>query len=175
MTRLYAEFDNATAVVRAIAEARDWGIVRLETYSPYPIAAIERALDAPPSRVASAVLVAGFTGAAAAYSLEWLLNAYLYPLNVGGRPTHFPLAFVPITFEMGVLFASLTAFFGVIIGGRLLRLWHPVFDIDGIESASATNIWLEVGVAGEPPDLDDLQSRLILAGALVVRRHEVAP
>jgi hypothetical protein len=51
------------------------------------------------------VFAAGLGAVAGAYGLQWLLNAYLYPLDAGGRPAHFPLAFVPITFEMGVLFA----------------------------------------------------------------------
>lgn len=175
MTRIYAEFDEPTAVVRAIHDARDWGIVELETYSPYPVAVIERALGARPSRLPRYALAAGLMGAAGAYALQWLLNAYLYPLDVGGRPPHFPLAFVPITFEMGVLFASLTAFLGVLIGGHLLRLWHPVFEVEGFESATGTRIWLEVKVAGDHPDLDDLQARLSRSGALAVRRQEVAP
>jgi hypothetical protein len=55
-----------------------------------------------------------------------------------------PLAFVPITFEMGVLFASFTAFFGTLILGRLVRLWHPVFEADGFESVSVDKFWLSV-------------------------------
>jgi Protein of unknown function (DUF3341) len=170
MTRLYAEFSDPEALVRALAPARDVGAVPVEAYAPYPSHALERALGAPRSRLSIAVLAAGLGGAAGAYGLQWLLNAYLYPLDVGGRPAHFPLAFVPITFEMGVLFASLTAFLGVLVGGRLLRLWDPSRDVEGIESATATRCWLELETDASGPALESLTALLRDAGALAVRR-----
>jgi hypothetical protein len=170
MTRLYAELADPEALVGAVAAARAAGATPVEVYAPYPSHAVERALGAPRSRLSVAVLAAGLGGAAGAYGLQWLLNAYLYPLDVGGRPPHFPLAFVPITFEMGVLFASLTAFLGVLVGGRLLRLWDPSRDVDGIESATATRCWLELETDASGPDLEELIEILRQAGALAVRR-----
>jgi hypothetical protein len=172
MTRLYAELADPEALARAIEQVRAAGPVRVEAYTPYPSPAIERALAARPPRLGVAVFAAGLGAAAGAYGLQWLLNAYLYPLDVGGRPPHFPLAFVPIAFEMGVLFASLTAFAGVIAGGRLLRLWHPSRDVDGIESATHTRAWLELETAATGAELDRLIEILRDAGALAVRRPE---
>jgi hypothetical protein len=173
MTRVYAEYSEAGALVRAIAAVRGWGAVRIETYTPYPIAEIERALAAPPSRLSWLALVAGGGAAAGAYGLQWLLNGYLYPLDVGGRPPHFPLAFVPITFEMGVLFASLTAFAAVIVGARLLRLWHPSSDVDGIESATESGLWLEVEPLAPGADVDALVAVIERTAPAVIRRLEV--
>jgi hypothetical protein len=172
-SRLYAEFDDPSALARAIARVREAGPVRLEAYTPYAVPEIERALATRKSRLSTAVLAAGFGAAAGAYGLQWLLNAYLYPLDAGGRPPHFPLGFVPITFEMGVLFASLTAFISVVIGGRLLRLWHPSSEAIGIESATGMNFWLEV-IAVDPEDESRLGDVLRDAGALAVR-HVEAP
>jgi hypothetical protein len=173
MIRLYAEFDEPETLIRALSAVRAWGPAHVEAYTPYPVPEIERALAARPSRLSYAVFAAGIGAAIGAYALQWLLNAYLYPLNAGGRPTHFPLAFVPITFEMGVLFASLTAFAGVVVGGRLLRLWTIDSEAEGIESASKVHFWLEVVTDASGADLDDLASRLVGAGALAVRRVEV--
>jgi hypothetical protein len=61
-----------------------------------------------------------------------------------------PLAFVPITFEMGILGASFAAFFGVLWAGRLVRPWHPVFEADGFDSASVDKFWLAVPADDEP-------------------------
>jgi len=173
MIRWYAEFTDPGALAGAIAQVRTWGAARLEAYTPYPAPEVERALGAPPSRLSIAVLAAGLGAAAGAYGLQWLLNAYLYPLDVGGRPPHFPLAYVPITFEMGVLFAALTAFASVLVRGRLLRPWHPVFEIEGIESATETRCWLEI----EPPagaDPNQLVAVLGEAGALSIHRAKVS-
>jgi hypothetical protein len=158
------------AVVRAIDRARAGGATPIEAYTPYPSREVERALAARPSRLAPVVFAAGVGGAAGAYGLQWLLNGYLYPLDVGGRPPHFPLAFVPIAFEMGVLFASLTAFLGVIAGGRMLRLWDPSRDVEGIESATCTRCWLELETEAAGPELDRLTAALRDAGAIAVHR-----
>lgn len=149
---LLAEYADLDALLAGIARLRGAGYTRLEIYSPYPIPVVDRALERPPSRLPWVVFVVGVAGAAGAYGLQWLLNAYLYPLDVGGRPPHLPVAFVPITFEMGILFAATTALLGVIVLGRLLRLWDPVFDAEGFETATADRFWLEVG--GDDPRFD---------------------
>ena len=99
-------------------------------------------------------------------------DAFLYPLNVGGRPPHFPLAFVIITFEMGVLFASFGAFFGTLGLGRLVRLTDEVQATPGFESATQDRFWVEVSLA-DPAARDPERTRalLIVTGA---RRVEVA-
>ncbi|MBA3538780.1 MAG: DUF3341 domain-containing protein [Deltaproteobacteria bacterium] len=170
MTRVYAEFASSTALIETIHALRAKHVPRLEAYLPYPVPAVDDALGAEPSRLSHLVFAAGIGAAAAAYGLQWLLQARLYPLNVGGRPNHFPLAFVPITFEMGVLFASLTAFVAVLVGGGLLRLWHPSSDVDGIDSATGTRFWLEArDVEGE--DAIAMVTRVMRdGGALAVRR-----
>jgi hypothetical protein len=172
VTRFYAEYGDVGALIRAITSVRGWGAVRVETYTPYPIAEIERALDAPASRLSRSVFAAGLAAAAGAYGLQWLLNAYLYPLDVGGRPAHFPLAFVPITFEMGVLFAALTAFASVLVGARLLRLWHPSSEVEGIESATASGLWLEVEPLAPDASLESLADVLARTEPRALRRVE---
>ena len=57
----------------------------------------------------------GFTCAALAYLLQWFCNTWDYPLNVGGRPMHPTLSFVPITFETLVLTTSTVAFVGFFV------------------------------------------------------------
>jgi hypothetical protein len=131
-----AEYGRAAELLAAIRKLRAAGYRDLEAYAPYPIHGLDQALEAPPSRLPLTVAIVGLGAAAGAYALQWLLNAFLYPLDVGSRPPHFPMSFVPITFEMGILFASFTCFFGVLALGRLLRLWQPIFEVDGITSAT---------------------------------------
>ncbi|MDX2093323.1 MAG: DUF3341 domain-containing protein [Kofleriaceae bacterium] len=174
MIHVFAEYADPAALARAIDEVRAWGPVRVEAYTPYYVPEVERAIGARPSRLPIAVLIAGLLGAAGAYGLQWLLNAYLYPLNVGGRPPHFPLAFVPITFEMGVLLAALTAVGAVLVGARLLRLWYPSSEVIGIESATAWRFWLDVAPVDSTADVDALISVVQRTQPLAVQRLEVA-
>lgn len=168
---ILAEFSSPEDLVLAIGSMREAGITRLDAYTPYPLDSVENALALQRSRLPKLCAAAAFLGAAGAYFLQWLLEAHLYPLNSGGRPVHFPLAFFIITFEMGVLAAGLTAFFGVLFTCRLLTLWDPVDEIDGFESASNDRYWLTVtGRDARDEDAAETQRRLGELGSLRVVR-----
>ena len=169
--RLYAEYDAPEPLVKAIADARAWGPVDVEAYTPYPVKEIDHAIGGRDSWVSYPVLAGGLGAAAGAYGLQWLLDAYLYPLDVGGRPPHFPLSFVPISFEMGVLFASFAAVIAVFVGGKLLRLWDPSREVTGIESATSTHFWLELSV----PRGSDIDRLTEIVRATEPLRVEVMP
>lgn len=141
---ILAEFETMEALVAAIEVMRGHGYRRLDAFIPYPAHEVEHALHLRRSRLPFLIFAVGLTAAGGAYFLQWFLNAYLYPLNVGGRPPHFPLTYLIITFEMGILFAGFTAFFGVLGLGRLFRLWDPVFELDGFEGVTDDAWWLLV-------------------------------
>lgn len=167
---LLAEFETPEALVSAIHGLREKGYRELEAYTPYIVIEAEEALEIRRSRLPYAIFIGGVFGAGAAYFLQWFLNAYLYPLDVGGRPPHMPLAFIPITFEMGVLFASFTAFFGVLVRSRLGRLWDPVFEVPGFTSASIDRFWLEVRAKDPAFDVERTARHLRDQGARRVER-----
>ena len=173
MTHLFAEFAAPEAVVTAIERLRGRRALRdLDAYTPYPVHEIEHALAIGRSRIPFICFATGIAAAAAAYLLQWWMNAYDYPLNVGGRPPHMPSAFVPVTFEMGVLGAAFTAFVCVLWRAGMPRLWRPAFEVDGFESASVDRFWLTVHTEpGDHADLDTLRSELVAAGALRVVEH----
>src|SRR5687767_13842296 len=102
---LLAEFDSADDLVRAVKQLRALGHEDVESYAPHAIEELE-ALE-PRPRLPWLAGLAGFAAAGAAYFVQWYLACVDYPLNVGGRAQHAPLAFVPICFELGVLAAAL--------------------------------------------------------------------
>ena len=152
MKRIVAEYDSPRALRLAATTLRGRGYTRLEAYTPHPVPDLDAALEARPSRLPWAIAAFAIAGALGAYGLQWLLDAYLYPVDAGNRPAHMPLAFVPITFEMGVLAAGFAAFFGVLICGRMLQLWHPACEAPGFESATRAGYWLELD--GRDPIFD---------------------
>ena len=128
-----AEFDSPDALARAHDRLRARGYERLRSWTPYPVRSIVR--QTPESPVPWLMLVAGLLGAGFGYAVQWWCNANDYPLNVGGRPLNSAPAFIPITFESGVLAASVTGFFAMLVVCGLPRLVHPVFTVDGFERA----------------------------------------
>jgi hypothetical protein len=168
---IMAEFDATPPVLAAIARLRAQGVADIDVFTPFPVTAIEEALAIPRSRIPLLAFAAAMLAGAGAYLLQWWMNAYDYPLNVGGRPPHMPPAFVPVTFEMAILACALTAFFAVMVRAGLPRLWDPVFEIDGFERVSVDRFWIAVEVG--PAALgDDIARTLREAGALRVVGYE---
>jgi hypothetical protein len=170
---ILAEFDTLEGLVAAIEAMREQGYRRLDAFTPYPAHEVEHALHLERSRLPYVVFCVGALAAGGAYFLQWFLNAYLYPLNVGGRPPHFPLAYLIITFEMGVLFAGFTAFFGVLGLARVFRLWDPVFEIDGFEGATDDAWWLLIS-ARDPRFVERTTAGQVseLSPVRIVRVHD---
>jgi hypothetical protein len=162
-----AEYPDQGALLRAIGQLRDLGYRRLHVYSPHAVEDLDAALGVPKPRFAWVIALAGVAGASAGYGAQWLLQAQLYPVDTGGRPPHMPLAYVPITFEMGVLGAGLCAFFGVLALARLLKLWDPVFEVAGFESATRASYWLCVDA--RDPHFDDARTLEDLRATAPVR------
>jgi hypothetical protein len=145
-----AEFEIEGALLDAARALRAKGQRRLDIHSPYPLHGADEALDLPRSTVPLVALVAGVTGAVVGYFLQWYTVAYDWPLNVGNRPPHSPPAFIPVTFELGILFAALAIFLGLLFAYfRFPRVHHPVFEVEAFRSASIDALWLSAEVDGK--------------------------
>jgi hypothetical protein len=162
-----AEFASGPALLDGIRALRERGVSRFDAFTPYEVAGLEALLGVRRSRLTWIALAAGLAFGGGAYVLQWWINAVDYPLNIGGRPYHSAPAFIPITFEMAVLFASAAALISAIVLGGLPRLWHPVFEVEGFERATIDRFWLAVPV-GEALDRAGDGDALRAAGAVRV-------
>jgi hypothetical protein len=155
MTKAFVlgEFEREHALLEAARALRAKGHRGVDLHSPYPLHGADEALGLPRSTVPLVALVAGVTGAVAGYALQVYVNAIAWPLDVGGRPPHSPPAFIPVTFELGVLFAALAIFGGLLFGYfRFPRVHHPVFEVEAFRSASIDALWLSAEVDGAQAD-----------------------
>ncbi|MFY0562271.1 DUF3341 domain-containing protein [Archangium lansingense] len=140
------EFGSGDEAKKALRRLGELGYAKetLDAFSPYPVEGIEEVLELKPSPLRGFALVAGLTGAAFAYWLQWWTSAVDAPLNVGNRPPHAGPAFVPITFESMVLFAALSLFFGLMWLFRFPRPHHPLFELESFRTASTGSFWVSV-------------------------------
>ena len=158
-----AGFADSKKMLVAARRMRETVKGEVETYTPYPIHGIDEALALPKSIVPKMVGTGALFGVIGGYLLLWWVSVVAYPINVGGRPLHSAPAFIPITFECGVLLSALTAFFGTLAWLGYPRLYHPVFEAPGFRRASIDRFWISVELAGEDPNA--LQAELKELGA----------
>ena len=146
------EFGEEKALLDAARALRAKGIGTLDLHSPYPVHGADEALGLRRSTVPIVALVAGVTGAVSGYVLQWWTVGIDWPLNVGNRPPHSPPAFIPVTFETGVLVASIAIVIGLIVLSGLPRLHHPVFEVESFRTASLDGLWLSAAVGRTEAD-----------------------
>ncbi len=147
-----AEFAAEAPLLEAARALRAEGQADLDLHSPVPLHGADEALGLKKSVVPRIALVAGLLGASSGYLMQWFMVGVDWPINVGGRPPHSPPAFIPVTFELGVLFATLSIFFGLFVLWGMPRLHHPVFEVEAFRSASVDGLWLSAAVSAEAAD-----------------------
>ena len=165
---LMAEFTDPASVVAAARKVREGGYTRVDAYSPYPMEALTEALEFHHSKLPLLVLVGGLTGLVAGWGLEYWVSVVEYPLNVGGRPYHSWPSFIPPAFETTILFAALTAVFGMLALNGLPQPYHPVFNVPSFALASKDRFFLLIEATDPKYDKDETWSFLVRLGARVV-------
>ena len=137
-----AEFKDSDILLAAARAAYAAGWRRMDAYTPFPVDGLGEAIGKRRSWVSLIVMVAGFSGAAGGYFMQWFSMTQAYPYNIGGRPFHSWPMFIPITFELGILCGSLAGVFGMLALNGLPRLHHPIFKVPGFERASIDRFFL---------------------------------
>ncbi len=170
---ILGEFRTEGALLAAARRLRELHPGTIDIHSPAPVHGADEALGLRKSRVPLFALLGGLLGAATGYGLQWWMVGVNWPINVGNRPPHSPPAFVPITFELGVLFSSLTIFFGILLLFGFPRLHHPVFQVESFRTASIDGLWVSVRTdASAAASLAEEMKRLGAAQVTVVREDE---
>ena len=157
-----AEFTDADRLLEAAHRTFGQGYRRLDAYSPVPVEGLAEAIGFHRNRLPLVVLLGGLLGGVGAFLMQWYSSVIDYPLNIGGRPLNSWPAFIPITFEVTILVAALSAVFGMLGLNGLPKPYHPVFNIPSFEMASRSHFFLVVH--GDDPKFDRAGVRTFLEG-----------
>ena len=149
---LMAEFDNPDALLDAAKKTFAEGYRKIDGFSPLPIHGLGDAIGFPRTKLPWLVFCFGILGAITGYSLCYWTSAIDYPMNIAGKPLHSGPMFIPVTFELTILFSALSAAFGMFIANGFPQPYHPVFNVPNFARASQDRFFL--CVEAEDPRFD---------------------
>lgn len=169
---IMAEWDNPDDLLHAAQRASIAGFHHMDAYTPYPVEGLPEAVGCRPTRLPFLVLCGGLFGGIGGFFMQYYANVHAYPLNVGGRPYNSWPAFVPISFELTILCAALTAVFAMLIANGLPMPYHPVFNAPDFQRASRNRFFL--CIEATDPHFDRWNTREFLETLNPERVSEVA-
>jgi hypothetical protein len=170
---LMAEFASPEELLGAARLAYAAGYRRMDAYSPFLIEGLARTIGVRNTRLPLIILGGGILGVLTGYGMQVYAMAFSYPMNVGGRPLHSWPAFIPVTFEMAILFAAFAAVLGMFALNGLPEPYHPVFNVPAFEQASRHRFFLSIET--RDPKFDAFETRRFLDNLGAMEVSEIEP
>ena len=168
---LMAIFADEHDLLKSIKQVRNKSFKIHDVYTPYAVHGIEDAMGLKPSFLTYVCFAFALTGVLVAILTQFWIGSIDWPINVGGKPFNSLPAYLPVTFELLVLFGGLGVVFSFLFiarlrPGKVARIIHPeitddrfallievkdaAFDFEGAETILKNNNVLEIKqIAGE--------------------------
>lgn len=170
---LVGYLENPPDIYRVCEALRDKGFSKFDAYTPFPVHGLENAMGLRPTRLPFIVMACAITGASSALAMMIYMNVIDYPMVIGGKPFLTLPSYVPITFELTILFSAFACFFGTWGLSLLPKYFDPVMQHPSFPRASDDLFF--VSVQSDDPNFDLKNTRSFLEGLGVKDVQEVAP
>lgn len=159
---MMAEFDTAPTVYHAAEQVRDAGYAQWDVYAPFPVHGLDEAMGVKRTVLPIFVAAAAFTGIGCGLAMQYWMN-FDYPLVVQGKPYGAWEPFIPVTFELGVLFSAFAAIISMLALNGLPRFNHPLFKKERFLKVSDDRF--VIVVESRDPKFDPHSTRRLLEAA----------
>ena len=103
-----ALFSKPDDIIKAASKVAEEGYSKWDVNTPYPLHGMDNAMKLKPSKLGFITLLCGLSGTAIALMLTYFTNSIDYPLVIGGKPFFSLPAYIPVTFELTVLLATVS-------------------------------------------------------------------
>jgi len=157
---LMAEFDTPEALLDAAHAVQRAGYTKTDAFSPMPVHGLAEALGFEEHLIPKIVLTGGLLGLIGGYGLEYWTSVIQFPQNIGGRPYHSWVAFIPPAYETTILLAALSCFGSLIFLCGLPQPYHPVFNNPRFSMATADKFFLVIEATDPKFSMDATRSFL---------------
>lgn len=171
MTKRYALgiFEDEDVLLHAIENVRAAGVKIYDVFSPYPVHGIDDALGIERSRLPIAAFFYGLCGLSFALWMQIYMLGFDWPMIIGGKPHVGLPAFIPVSFELTVLFTAHGMMITFFLISKLWPRWKvPVMDVRSTDDKFVMAIELKEGT-----DLGNLTQLLRANGASEVNEKEM--
>lgn len=155
-----AEYKSPADIIHAAEAVRDAGYVNWDVYTPFPIHGMDGAMGLKKSRVGWFTFSGGVTGFTLGMLMIWFMNAFDYPLVVGGKPLFSPIFAFPVAYELTILLGAFGSIFGMLILNKLPMLYHPLLKNERFKGASHDKFYVVIECAD--PKYSEAKTRALL-------------
>lgn len=161
---IIAEFDSTKSLIHAATQTRKKGYKHFEVYSPFPIHGMDAAMGIPASKLPWIVLLCGATGLSVGLGLQTWVATSAYKLTISGKPFFSYQAFVPVTFELMVLFSAFGTVFGMLALNKLPQWYNALFKTENFHKVTSHGFFLEIQNKNDQLDVESSSAFLSSIG-----------
>lgn len=172
MVALMAEFEDVQSVTLAAQRIRDEGFRRWDVHSPFPIHGMDSAMGIRGTILPWLVLGAGLTGLLLGIGMQVYMNSIDYPYFISGKPRISMPAFIPVIFELTILFSALMAVFGMLLLNRLPMLHNPLLKHERFRRVTSDRFFIVIDSSDSKFNEAETTQLLTSLGASSVERVE---
>jgi hypothetical protein len=165
---LLAEFSDPGSLLHAVKGLRKRGYSRLDTFSPFPIHGMDKAVGLGTSLLGYLVFIGGVAGCALGIWLQWWTSAVAYPINISNKPLFAIEPSIPIIFELTILFSALTAVGGMLALNALPKPYNPLFFSERFTRVTDDGFFLHIQESDGQFDRATTAQALAEEGALAI-------
>ena len=143
-------YDDDDVVLKAVRDVKKAGVRIHEVYTPFPIHGLDVALGHPRSRLGIAAFLFAVSGTTTALLLTAYMESFDWPMIVGGKDSYSLIVYVPVIFELTVLFCALGMVGTFILSNGLGPTVKPLmYDLRTTDNKFAMAIDLSKNSLGE--------------------------
>ncbi len=164
---ILGHFDDPEVLMHGIDKLQKSNVKIYDVFTPFPIHGIENKLGIKRSRLPIAAFLFGITGTITAFTMIYYMLVQDWPMNIGGKPAFAFPDFIPVMFELTVLFCAFGMVFTFFYANHLFPGRAPrVMDL------RATDDRFVIAIDAKTNDVNTVDAILKEAGAVEIKHNE---
>ncbi len=165
---LVARFRSASQLLSAAGKVRKEGYVSYDAHSPFPIHGMDKAMGLGDSHLGWIVFTFALIGGIGGFALMAWASSIEYPLIISGKPFISTEAFIPVTFELTILFSAFSTVIGMLTLNKLPMWYHPLFESSGFSDVTCDGFFISVEAIDPQFEVEKTKDFLVSIGGFDV-------